>query len=78
LDPYGKLKTTFVWSLGKSTNNQARVYTLLWGLLLEIESRIKNLIAIGDSSTIIKLMLSKSPLSHKKIAYILAHIQREV
>jgi ribonuclease HI len=78
LDPRGKHESSFAWGLGESMNNQDEAYALLQGLHLAIELGVKNLIVIGDSSVIIKLMLSQSPSSDNKIVSIIARSQKEV
>jgi len=77
LDPKGKLEMNFVWDLGEATNNRVEANAKLHGLFITLESGIESLIVIRDSSTIIKLMRTKSPSPDSKIASTIAHSQKE-
>jgi hypothetical protein len=55
----GNIEISFAWDLEKATNNQLESYALYQSILLEKESINKSLIVIGDSSTIINIMVSK-------------------
>lgn len=78
LDPELNLETSFAWGLGKATNNQAKSYALYQGILLAKEAKMKSLIAKGDSSISINLMVSKTTPSYNKLALIIARIQKEI
>jgi hypothetical protein len=67
IDIGGKVETIYVWGLVNSTNNQVDAYALFLSLCVNVNFRIKSLIVIGYSSTIIKLMDSKSTIVDKKL-----------
>jgi ribonuclease HI len=47
----------FYWNLGKETNNKVEAYALLKGIQLEKHRQIQTLNAVGDSKTIIRIMI---------------------
>ena len=47
----------YYWNLGKETNNKAEAYALLKGIQLENQRQIQNLNVVGDSKTIIRMMI---------------------
>lgn len=77
-DPKGNLVNSFAWGLGQASNNQAEGYALYQGILLTNKDRINSLTIIGDSSTIISFMVSKTSPSNRKIASIVARVQKEI
>ena len=64
--------------MSKATNNQAKAFSIFQGLWIFNDKNLKNLIAIGDSSLIIKLMLKASPPSNGTLMRIITQIKREV
>lgn len=76
-DDGGNQVKTFEWSLGRP-NNQAKALALFHGLRLLDASYIKSLIAIGDSTLVIKLTLKTSSPSDAKLPRIVKQIQKEV
>jgi len=76
-DSRGKTVATYTWGLGQASNNQAKSYALLHGLLLAKEAKVRALIVIRDSSVVIKAVLGKiSPLD-SKLAAIIAQAKKE-
>lgn len=67
-DAGGNQVKTFEWSLGRPSNNQAKALALFHGLRLLDASYNKSLIAIGDSTLVIKLTLKTSSPSDGKLA----------
>jgi ribonuclease HI len=59
LDLERNLEKTYAWGLRKATNNQVEACALYLGIILAEEVSQSSLIFIGDSSTIINLMVSK-------------------
>ena len=56
----GKLETSFSWGIGKTTNNQAKLFALLKACQLAKEAGHNNLQIFGDSEIIIKILNSDS------------------
>jgi hypothetical protein len=52
IDRRGKQQFTYMWILETSTNNHAKVYALLHGMISINADKVKNLIMINDSSII--------------------------
>lgn len=68
---------TYAWGLGTSTNNQAKAYVLLQGLISVNANKARNLILISDSSIIISITISKKTHFHSKLASLITRIQKE-
>jgi ribonuclease HI len=51
--PGGHIRTTFSWSLGITSNNQAEAYALYKGLNIAKSQGIEELIIIGDFGVIL-------------------------
>jgi hypothetical protein len=49
----------YAWGLGVAPNNLEKNYTLLKGLLLAKETKVRSLIVLGDSLVIVKVFLGK-------------------
>jgi ribonuclease HI len=56
-EPGGKIILNYYWNIGKDTNNKAEAYALLKGLQLAKTHQISNLNVIGDSKTVIRMMV---------------------
>jgi ribonuclease HI len=56
-NPEGKRILNYYWNIGKDTNNKAEAYALLKGLQLTKTRQISDLNVIGDSKTIIRMMI---------------------
>jgi ribonuclease HI len=56
-DPGGKTTSRYHWNLGTETNNKVEAYTLLKGVQLAHSKEIRELVVLGDSNTIIRLMV---------------------
>jgi ribonuclease HI len=52
--------TRYHWNLGMDTNNKAEAYALLKGVQLAHSKGIRKLAVLGDSLTIIRLMVKGS------------------
>jgi ribonuclease HI len=59
-EPGGKIILNYYWNLGKDTNNKAKAYALLKGLQLANQRQIQSLNIVGDSKTIIRMMIQGS------------------
>jgi ribonuclease HI len=59
-DHGGKTVTRYHWNLGMDTNNKVEAYTLLKGVQLAHSKGIRKLVVLGDSLTIIRLMVKGS------------------
>jgi ribonuclease HI len=55
--PGGKTESRYHWNLGTDTNNKAEAYALLKGVQLAHSKGIRKLVVLGDSLTIIRLMV---------------------
>ena len=53
-DPRGNMNFTYASNNGKSSNNQAKAYALIWELKLEKKQNILDLKVVGNSKLIIK------------------------
>jgi ribonuclease HI len=53
----GKRILNYCWNLGKDTNNKAEAYALLKGLQLANQRQIHSLNVVGDSKTIIRMIV---------------------
>jgi ribonuclease HI len=58
--PGGNRVFDYYWNLGMETNNKAEAYALLQGIHLEKQRKIQILNVVGDSKTIIRIMISGS------------------
>jgi ribonuclease HI len=56
-EPGGKRILNYYWNIGKDTNNKAEAYALLKGLQLAKTHQILNLNVLGDSKTVIRMMV---------------------
>jgi ribonuclease HI len=56
-EPRGKIILNYYWNIGKDTNNKAEAYALLKGLQLAKTHQISNLNVLGDSKTVIRMMV---------------------
>jgi len=56
-DPGGKKSTSYHWNLGMKTNNKDEAYALLKGVQLAQTKGIQEIVVLGDSNTIIILMV---------------------
>jgi ribonuclease HI len=59
-EPGGKRILNYYWNPGKDANNKAEACALLKGLQLENQRQIQNLNVVGDSKTIIRMMIQGS------------------
>jgi hypothetical protein len=60
--PKGIRVFDYYWNLGMETNNKVEAYALLQGIQLEKKRKIQNLNVVGDSKTLIRIMiLGSSP-----------------
>jgi ribonuclease HI len=59
-DPGSKTTSRYHWYLGRDTNNKVEAYALLKGVQLAHSKGIRNLVVLGDSLTIIRLMVKGS------------------
>ena len=56
-DPMGKKYVIYHWNLGMETNNKVEAYALLKGVQLAQTKGIRELVVLGDSNTIIRLIV---------------------
>jgi ribonuclease HI len=56
-DPGGEKYASYHWNLGTETNNKVEAYALLKGVQLAQTKGIQKLVVLGDSNTIIRLMV---------------------
>jgi ribonuclease HI len=59
-EPRGKIILNFYWNLGMETNNKVEAYALLKGIQLVNRRQIQTLNVVGDSKTIIRMMIQGS------------------
>jgi hypothetical protein len=76
-DLKGKSIVTYTWGLGEASNNQAKEYALLYGILLVKEAKVKAFIVIEDFMVFIKLMIGKTSSLDNEPAIIIAQIKKE-
>jgi ribonuclease HI len=70
--PGGHIRTTFSWSLGIASNNQAKAYALYKGLNLAKSQGIEDLLIIGDSGVILNQFRKRSLSNDMKLRSIMA------
>jgi ribonuclease HI len=75
--PGGHIQTTFSWSLGITSNNQAKAYALYKGLSIAKSQDIEELIIIGDSGVILNQFRKRSLSDDMKINNIMSRILLE-
>jgi len=56
-EPGGKKSLSCHWNLGTKTNNKSKAYALLKGVQLSQTQKIRELIVLGDSKNIIRMMI---------------------
>jgi ribonuclease HI len=56
-EPGGKKSLSYHWNLGTETNNKVEAYALLKGVQLSQTKEIRELVVLGDSKTIIRMMI---------------------
>jgi ribonuclease HI len=76
-NPNGNQDVSYEWGLGVVSNNQAKALVLSQGIKILDSRRIKNIIIVGDSSIIIKLMSKMNTPSNGKLRRLIARIQNE-
>jgi len=59
--PDGLIDFRYAWGLGNATNNQAEALALLQGICLLKQKRIAHARIIGDSQSLIGIMVKKYP-----------------
>jgi ribonuclease HI len=70
--PRGHIRTTFSWSLGIASNNQAEVYALYKGLNLAKSQGIEDLFIIGDYGVILNQFRKRSLTYNMKLKSVMA------
>jgi ribonuclease HI len=71
----GKRILNYYWNIGKDTNNKAEAYALLKGIQLAKLRQISNLNVIGDSKTIIRMMIQGTEPKNLSLKIIIDRIR---
>jgi ribonuclease HI len=71
----GKRILNYCWNLGKDTNNKVEAYALLKGLQLANQRQIHSLNVVGDSKTIIRMMIHGSEPKHLSLKRVIDRIR---
>jgi ribonuclease HI len=70
----GKIILNYYWNIGKDTNTKAKAYALLKGLQLTNQRQIQNLNVVGDSKTIIRMMIQVSETKYLNLKRVIDKI----
>jgi ribonuclease HI len=76
--PGGQIRLTFSWSLGVTSNNQAKAYAIFKGLSLAKSQGIDDISIIGDSWVIVNQVKKRSPPRDMKLKNIIVRELKEV
>ena len=78
INPEGIIEINYAPGLGIASNNQAKAYGFLQGLKNIDLNRVQDILVVGDSSTILKLMNKHHISTANSLAWIISQIKIKV